>query len=336
MKRLKSALLFFFITMVAWQCSQNQAKDQDNHLLFELENIASQINRDFFHIRKMVEFYSHYIRGIYENQNRLRDGLTRSKYAMYEKTVLYKPEDDGGSALFVSGAVPVDDRIRARARFTEFFDLFMKPVVDIYPEVSQIYFNDPESFCRIYPYFDVLMVFEPKLDVRQFNFFYLADEQHNPERKSLWINKPYVDPAGRGWTVSTIAPVYVKNQFVGVAGIDVTIKNIADRYLKSEDGIFLIVDHEGLVIATEEQGAKILRLPPLVNHKYIATIRSDTFRSDQFNLLKSPTRAIREVAEAVIQQNRRDVVLSIAGEMYSITSAKIDELGWTLWQIRDL
>ncbi|MDQ7063511.1 MAG: cache domain-containing protein [candidate division KSB1 bacterium] len=331
----KSILVILLALIFSWQCAQNQAKDTPQHDFCQLDEIGSKINQDFFQIRKMVEFYSHYIQGIYEHQKQLKNGLTRSKYAMHDKTVLYKPQDDGGSALFVSGAVPVNPKIRERARFTEFFDLFMKPVVEIYPEVSQIYFNDPESFCRIYPYFDVLMVFEPRLDVRQFNFFYLADEQHNPERKSLWINKPYVDPAGRGWTVSTIAPVYVKDRFVGVAGIDVTIKNIADRYLESADGIFMIVDHEGLVIATGEKGAKIMRLPPLVNHKYIATIRSDTFRSEQFNLLKSPNREIREAAEAIINQERREIMLSVAGETFSVMSAKIDELGWTLWQIQD-
>jgi hypothetical protein len=56
----------------------------------------------------------------------------------------------------------------------------------------------------------VLSQYEAKMDIPSFNFYYLADSKHNPERKSLWLSEPYVDPAGRGWMVSAVAPVYFK------------------------------------------------------------------------------------------------------------------------------
>ncbi len=335
MRRGGAFLLISLLAFSSLQCTRNEAKDIAKHDLCRLEQTAMRIDQDFRHIRKLVELYAGFVREVFAMQKGLRKGLTHSRYRLHENTIYYKPKDDGGSALFVSGAVPVNDRIRARARFTEFFDLFMKPAAAAYPEISQIYFNDPESLCRIYPYFDVLMVFEPKLDVRQFNFFYLADPQHNPDRKSLWINEPYVDPAGRGWTVSAITPVYLKDQFLGVAGIDVTIKNIVDRYLNTREQIFVLVDNNGLVVATEESGARILALPPLVDHKYIATIRSDTFRSEQFNLLKSPNRSIRNLAQAVVHGGRRRNLLMLDGRSYTVLAAKVGELGWTLWQIQE-
>lgn len=314
-------------------CRTTSPEAFDESLYTRLVDRANRINSEFVNIRKAVTLFAGFIREVYLHKDRLSDGLTRSQYRLHAGKALYKPVDDGGSALFVSGAVPVNQHIRDRARFTEYFDLFMKPIASTFPEITQVYFNDPESFCRIYPYFDVLMVLEPELDVRQFNFFYMADPEHNPERKSLWINTPYLDPAGRGWTVSAISPVYVHERFVGVAGIDVTINRLVSRHVEACEDILLIVDNEGLVVAVDTRGASILQLPPLVDHKYIATIRSDTFQSEEFNLFKNSDHAIRALAVALVRNGQPRVRTMLQGQEYTFLSAPIPELGWTLWQI---
>ena len=61
--------------------------------------------------------------------------------------------------------------------------------------------------------------------MENYNFYYLADEKHNPERKSVWTDV-YLDPAHKGWLLSIIAPIYKGNTLEGVTGIDISLKNL--------------------------------------------------------------------------------------------------------------
>lgn len=61
--------------------------------------------------------------------------------------------------------------------------------------------------------------------VSDYNFYYEADAENNPERRDVWT-EAYVDPAGHGWMVSSIAPVWRGDRLEGVVGIDVTVETI--------------------------------------------------------------------------------------------------------------
>ena len=247
--------------------------------------------------------------------------------------VYYKLEDDGGSAVFVSGIVPVNDKIKARVQFTEALDLFMIPVIATYPEIVQAYMNDRDSYNRIYPFFDVLSQLEAKINIPEFNFYFLADEKHNPEKKGVWVDEPYVDPAGRGWMISTIAPVYLDGILECVPGLDITINTITDRYIDKPDKNYLLVTKTGLVVTITEEATWILALPALVDHRYIETIKADTYKADEFNLLKSKNKNTRALAEKIINQNEGRYNLVAGEKKYTFFSAPIKELEWQLLEI---
>lgn len=296
-----------------------------------LEMTAMQINDDLAAIRRLTTVFAAMVQEVLHNQKHLSGGLNGTRYALHKNTALYKPEDDGGSALFASGYKPIDEKLKERIRASEYLDLFMKPLIARNPEVAQVYYNDRNSIGRMYPFFDVLAVFEPKIDVTQYAFYYLATERFNPERKAVWVKEPYLDPAGRGWIISSIAPVYENDRLQGVAGMDITISTLIERYFKTTNPIYAIVDQNGLVVATVSQGARILQLPPLVNHKYLETIRSDHFRSEEFNLLKSTNKAIRAVAQKIVHTGAAEARLSSDGETYTVLATPLPEIDWTLW-----
>lgn len=52
------------------------------------------------------------------------------------------------------------------------------------------------------------------MDIPIYNFYYLADLAHNPSKEVIWTDA-YLDPAGAGWMISAIAPVY-KGDFLEV------------------------------------------------------------------------------------------------------------------------
>jgi len=165
--------------------------------------------------------------------------------------------------VYVATHFARDTRVaKARARLTPFFTMLMKPLVDGSPAVAQAYFNGADNCSYIYPYFDILQVIPPEMDATTFNFYFLADQ---------------------GWMVSVIAPVYDGDTLLGVVGTDLTVHTLTQKYLESTEKPSLLVNHDGLVIATSSEAARILHLPIQEGHKYIEAVNTDTFQPDKFN-----------------------------------------------------
>jgi len=317
-----------------FSCGQSAEKKApvDNRRLSE---IANRINDDFSKIREEVSKLAEFTASLYipETMAQNASRVDPTGYRLHGNGVFYKPVDDGKSAVFVSGGVPVTEEIKKIVYGTEPLESRLMEIVKKYPEVVQSYYNDKNSYNRIYPYFDVITQYEPKMDIPKYNFYYLADGAHNPEKSAVWVKEPYVDPAGRGWMVSAIAPVYVAGELEGVPGLDVTINTITDRYIDRETGDLVLLDASATVVAIQDHLTTLLSLPPLENHKYLETIRSDTYRTDNYNLLKSRSREVRKMAQRIFQENQTDVKFQKAGKTLRVTSVNIPELNWKLLQI---
>jgi hypothetical protein len=295
---------------------------------------TEHINNDFKKIRMEVAMLAAEISKLYENQDQITKSIDKSKYKLASNGVFTKPIDDGGSAIFVSGFYPVDETIKKAVYFTEPIDPIFKSLVKKYPEIVQVYYNDQFSLNRIYPFFDVLSQYEAKMDIPSFNFYYLADQKHNPKKKSLWISEPYVDPAGRGWMVSAIAPVYYKDKLVGVPGIDVTINTITKRYVQdSINSMTIIIDKSGAIVAAQEATINLLSFPPLFDHKYIETIKQDTYRKELYNLTLSKEMNVRKIATEIIENKKKIVDAEINGEKITVIAEHITELNWFILEI---
>jgi hypothetical protein len=123
------------------------------------------------------------------------------------------------------------------------------------------------------------------MDIPSYNFYYEADATHNPGRGVVWTDA-YVDPAGHGWMVSSIAPVWSDGRLEGVVGIDVTLKTIIDRLLGLQlpwSGYAILVDREGEIIALPPLGEQDFKLREVVSHSKdscdpIGNIRNDSNR----------------------------------------------------------
>jgi hypothetical protein len=330
MKYISTFLLLILITSAC----NNSKKDELLREQLALKEKASKIDNDFKKIRLEVHTLAALITKLYERQDEILPHVDKKKYRLESNGVFTKPVDDGGSAIFVSGFYPVTAKIRKTVYFTEPIDTIFKALVAKYPEIVQVYYNDKYSLNRIYPYFDVLSQYEVKMDIPGFNFYYLADEKHNPARKSLWISEPYVDPAGRGWMVSAIAPVYFGGSMEGVPGIDVTINTITKRYvLDNNSSMTIIIDNSGAIVAAQEGTINLLSFPPLFDHKYIGTIKQDTYRKELYNMALSKEPNVRKIANEILKEKRELVETEIKGEKITILASHIPELNWYLLEI---
>ncbi|MGB4948195.1 MAG: ATP-binding protein [Candidatus Competibacter denitrificans] len=249
----------------------------------------------------------------------------RKRYAYSPDGVYYTTQDNGGSALFYSGAVPVGAEQREKVWRTVQLDPLMRDLRQTHPLVVQVYLNTHDSLNRIYPYFNVLGHYQPKLDIPQFNFYYEADAQHNPQRGVVWTDV-YVDPAGQGWMVSSIAPVYRENFLEGVIGLDVTVATIANTILNLAipwQGYGLLVSKTGTLLALPSAGEADWNLRELTTHAYTDYIRQDTFKPEEFNIDRRPAFApVRARPEGVAP-------LELNGPQLAAW-ATVPETGWKL------
>ena len=223
----------------------------------------------------------------------------RARHAFTPDGVFYSTEDTGGSAVFYSGIVPVGPAEQDKVWRTARLDPMMRSITDSDPLIQQVYVNTHDSLNRIYPWFDVLAIYPPKMDIPSYNFYYEADAIHNPKRGVVWTDS-YLDPAGAGWMVSAIAPVYDaeeggeeggKAKLEAVVGVDVTIGSIVEEVLDIElegDGYAILVSRDGTILALPPAGERDLGVTALIEHSYSEAILQDTFKPDTFNLYRRP------------------------------------------------
>jgi hypothetical protein len=327
---------FFFISMLMViivlflsACSNNHNNNQV--IKDELKKIAKKINSDFAVYIPMIDSLADYTENLYskESRKRILASVDKKSYNMSNNGIFYKP-DFSTSAVFVSGYIPIDEKLKNIVYFTEPIETELKSICEKNPNIVQAYYNDKYSYNRIYPGFDVLSQYQPKMNIPEFNFYYLADKKHNPSQKSVWVNEPYVDPAGRGWMISLIKPVYYDNVLEGVVGLDITIKEIVNIFLAGLSRDYMIISSTGMIIATSEKLSNLFSLPPLRNHKYIETVNTDTFLPERYNLLKSKKENIRILSKKINKSRNKEFELNLNGKNFIVFTDSIPLLNWTI------
>lgn len=222
----------------------------------------------------------------------------KARYARTDYGAFYTVRDNGGTASFHSGHVPAGPEQIDKVWRLAAIDPLMIDIKNTNPQVASLYVNTRESYNRIYPYFDVLTQYPKKMNIPEYNFYYEADARHNPGRRQVWTDA-YVDPAGHGWMVSSIAPVWMNERLEAVVGIDVTLNTIIDRLLRLKlpwNAYAVLVGRDGRIIALSPQGEEDFKLSELTAHSYDQAVMGDTFKPEQFDLdLRPDTRALAQV-----------------------------------------
>jgi PAS domain S-box-containing protein len=202
----------------------------------------------------------------------------------------------------------LDERLLQEVYLTEYMDVALMSVGRRNPYAGQAYLNTASQLSRgmrfvagqpvdVNPDQDFYLAD----DLTTFEFYYLADAAHNPERQAVWTGV-YWDPTGMGWMVSCVAPVYRgSDELVGVVGIDVTLERLTEeiRSLRiKQTGSAFLVSQSGQLIASSEPGARFLG--------FAGTLEGD-FRAGEplaLYLTQSSDPAVRDVAERMRRGER--------------------------------
>ena len=236
--------------------------------------------------------------------------------------------DNGGASVFYSGIVPVGPEERRKAAQLTQLDPLMRDLKETQPLLVQVYFNSHDSLNRLYPYFDAAAQLPPKMNIPTYNFYYAANKEHDPSRGVVWT-EVYVDPVGKGWMASAVAPVYSGDFLEGVVGLDITVGTITQSVLDLKipwGGYGVLMGKDGTLLAIPDTGERDLGLAELKGYSYDQAILQDTFKPESFNLLKRPG---LEALGTALHERSGLLPFELQGRKLAAWS-EIHETGWKL------
>lgn len=252
---------------------------------------------------------------------------------------LYKLKDNEGSALYYSSDTVITENRLKKAILTERLDVSFRYLVDNNPLIAQVYINTYDNMNRIYPFIDeIYKQYGPTLKMDDYNFYYEADIIHNPMKKPVWTSA-YLDPAGMGWMISCVVPVYRGDFLEAVTGIDITVEKLINHILRinltNESKAFL-VDGNGMILAMEEGVEELLDLKELKEHSYVTTIDKTIYKPEKYNLYQHPDTEIRESLTKVFGNDLGAWTMDIKGHRYFVTHEIASQTGWHLFVFTDM
>lgn len=302
-----------------------------------LDSLIQNFENDLVPLEKEVSDLSALATYLLQNKDRFIQAAEPSKYVTSESGIFYNPTPKyNESTVYIS--TKSSDRKSAieQVYATELLDSAFYNVVTNNDLVTQAYFNSKTQYSRLYPSYGVLSILEPDLDITSFNFYYLADGVRNPDRGAKWVEEIYIDPAGRGWVLSVIHPVYYQDVLQGVMGLDITVDDLINQFLNRSDRDLVIVNAEGMIVAGKTRAIESLDMPPLKNHTYSQTINSDNFQEQEFNLFKSKNREVRRMIAKFLLEKDNNYELNLISTSHMVYCKRMTLLNWYLIEIDNL
>lgn len=260
------------------------------------------------------------------------------QFRRHANGALYKSENNGGASLYYSSSTTIGPEEMRKARCSEALDPLLESIVKSTPIISQAYLNTRDNMNRLYPFMpDAPGQYGPILKMRDFNFYYEADEAHDPERRPVWTSA-YLDPAGQGWMISVIVPIYNGERLEGVSGLDVTIESFIKHVLNlkmSWEAKPFLVDGRGTILAMPESVETIFGLHELTRHEYDANIRSTIEKPSEFSIFNIHDAKIAAQLRRVFDSRSRIAEMDAGGAHYLVSQEIVPETGWRLITLVD-
>lgn len=292
---------------------------------------ATIINNDFKSIAQITALFQNQHENFFKEYNPLHVKQKDDFYTTIDNGAIgNKQKTPESCSLFYSNAMKEQPNRLAKAIASEKMDYFYNATLKSNENIAQLYFNSFDSMNRLCPFMpDALEQYPQDMDIPTFNFYFLADAAHNPDRKVVWT-EAYLDPAGLGWMISAIAPVYKGDFLEGVVGIDVTIENLINNMLSIKlpyKSSSMLLDKDGNILAMSEDLEPILGLKELKSHDYNAPIEATISKPKDFNIFENNNSLSRHLSHIVEQKSNVSDFQDGKYQML-ITQNNIDETGW--------
>ncbi|MBD0785544.1 histidine kinase [Vibrio sp. Y2-5] len=308
---------------------------QVNNELYITSSIESDLVRErISSVSRLAEIYRNETQRVLAEELR-PDEVDMSNLAFSDNGVLYTKQDHGGAASFYSSYTKKTDKDLDRIFKLAKLDPLMKEIKRSDPFIAAVYFNSWDSYNHIYPWFHTLEQYPADMNIPEYNFYYLATDEYNPERKVVWT-EVYIDPAGQGWMTSAIAPVYNGDKLEGVIGIDITVDTIVNNIqnlIVPWNGYAILANSEGTIMALPPKGEQDLNIKELKQHNYKSAVTQEMFKPEDFNLFKrADTKALEPQFDG---QNQGLTKLVLNNENKLVSWVTIPETNWKVLFVVD-
>jgi len=293
----------------------------------EVEQVTKEINEYFVYAREAAEKIAYKMEELLKNKDKYDLSIDKmdyekgGKYRFYEKTMYYKATNDGGAAFCATGAIAVNNEIKRRIRLLE----NMEPLLKKISREAIVYFILGQNTLGMsYPFIDFISSLPPKLDYRKFPWYYLADEKHNPEKRVVWMDFPFVVLHGGGWVCDVLKPVYYKNKLEAVVCNEVYLTTLARKFFQNKDSILLLVTGQSSVIGASPMARKELKIKVLREYEYLQQIKENRFVQEEYNLTyKDNPSDIQELGRRISNEKYFDITIN--GKRYYVYKSALPE-----------
>ena len=299
---------------------------------------AHQISQQFQEVSRISQMMKIDHQDFFSSADRCTLPKGEPEFMVHQNGVYYKNVNNGGGTLYYSSKTKMTQETKRKARCSESIDPLLKSIVQTNPIITQAYFNSWDNLNRLYPFMlDAPTQYGDTLIMQDYNFYYLADQVHNPQKKSVWTSA-YLDPAGQGWMISNIVPIYNNNFLEGVSGLDVTIDSLIQNILSLKipwQGSAFMVDSDGMILAMPQTVENILELKELKKHIYKSSVNQTISKPQEYNLFKIKNQKLRESMSKFFTEFTQFGILENGDSRYLLSQESIPETGWRLIIIVD-
>jgi C4-dicarboxylate-specific signal transduction histidine kinase len=291
------------------------------------------INNEFKSVSNATKLFQSRHQEFFDRFNTSNNKQVDASYITTSDGVInnLKTSDQQCSLLYSNVFKNKPNRLQ-KAIASQELDPFYNSILSINNNIAQVYFNSYDSMNRLCPYIDnALDQYPHNVNTPKYNFYYLADKTHNPKKEVVWTDA-YLDPAGQGWMISAIAPVYQKDFLEGVVGIDVTLEKILLNILSIKlpyTSFALLVDKNGNIIAMNQQLEPMVGIKELTSHNYIKPIIETISKPKNFNINQQKNPLIQKIG-TIVQSNTSIDEFHSDEHNFLITQNTINETGWKL------
>ncbi len=233
-----------------------------------------------------------------------------------------RPEkgSDYSAVFFPANRKLTAEAIRA-IRLTEKLDDRFREVKQRRDVVRWVYISTEEGLLRCYPY-SGMGVFMPNHQQKGDPFYVDANEQNNPDKKTIWT-KPYVDYLGTGWLISCSHPVYYKDALFGVVSADIGISTLREKFLTDFN-----LGKSGVIYLLAENGDIIF------HPEYVTSVKKQgqLFLDNVFN--KGETNESKKKALDFALKEKNGTVSYVLsngeGTLRTLAFSEVEGMPWTL------
>lgn len=298
--RLTIAIIFIFLFALTFY---NEKDDRNDTCKTRevIESTALSFRQTMRTLEEAVIEGSEKIQAIREPEARQSalDKIDKQRYYTDEEGIFQSVYIEDGSTGFATGFKPLDQNLKNNLMATETLNEYFEELLNRFPFVTQVYYNDVESFTRIYPAFSTEGMIGANMDMTAYNFLNEAVRDRDDVK---FINTPYIDPAGKGWVVSMVKAVEYEGELIGAFGVDLSV-DMLQRLLIVKNGM-LIVNEYGDVIALSEDMYQQAGLKVLKEHRYYSGVDRTILLPEDYNLNKSKILGLRQMWQGIIMENK--------------------------------